>query len=322
MATTTSDGPKDDTAPPFTEHDKLGRLGRSAVLDQPVELRRALVGELAQAAESAKAAAARVDQDPTHAVHAYRKALRRARGILSLLAGALPRSERNAVRDALQDARRALGAARDHAVAPETLEKLALGDEDREVARRVVSHGEEARPPLAEVKQLLAEGAARAAAQVEAVEAALPEELEWECVLDGVRDVYDEARAARKAGKNSKRAFHRWRRRSKELSAQLEVLASYAGSRVGEIYAEIDNATDSSREAVDLLMSRDYVRTFGQGVEEHLLAAIEAQLEDEIEASRAASKEAFRRKPSRFAKRLDKAVRRDLAPVEDEPSGD
>src|SRR5438093_1585963 len=97
-----------------------------------------------------------------------------------------------------------------------------------------------------ELRQVLvAEFAATAAAaQVEALEAALPPTIAWSDVERGVRAVYDEARSARKAARRSKRAFHTWRRRSKELTYQLELLAGYAGPHLAELYREIQGATD------------------------------------------------------------------------------
>jgi CHAD domain-containing protein len=133
-----------------------------------------------------------------------------------------------------------------------------------------------------------------------------------------VRETYDEARRARRAAKRSKRSFHTWRRRSKELVYQLELLASYAGPNVGELYREVDGATQPQGPAVDLIMLREFVHTYAQGVPaeayDHVVAAIDAQLDELIPAARRAGKDSFLRKPRRFARRLTKAMRRDFAP--------
>ena len=322
MATTTSGGDSGTTAPlTITEHDKLGPLGgKPAVLESDSELRRALVAEFQAAAQAARDAAASVDHDVEEAVHDYRKALRRARAVLTLVSRALPRSERRAVKKALQEARRALGNARDHAVAPETLANLALSDEVRAVARGVLDAAAEAMPARHEIKQGLAEGAARALAQVEALEAALPATLGWSVVLRGVRETYDEARSARKAARRSVRSFHRWRRRSKELGYQLDVISGFAGMRVAEIQKEIEGATDPQSPVVDLIMLRDFVETHGTRGDalEHLVDAIDGQIDDMKQDARRAGREAFRRKPRKFGKRLTRAVERDLAPVTDD----
>src|SRR3954471_7120710 len=221
MATTNPGDAKLSTVG-YSETDKLGPLGgKVSRLFDPAELREALLHEFSAAVKMAKDAVSAVARSTTEAVHDARKGLRCARAVLALVAGALPKSERKAVGKALQEARRALSTVRDHAVAPETLGSLALGDDDRAAAKRVIDTAAEALPASQEIKQLLAEAAARAAAQGEALEAALPSEIKLETVLDGARGVYGEARRARRAGKRSKPWFHTWRRRSKELGYQL-----------------------------------------------------------------------------------------------------
>jgi CHAD domain-containing protein len=303
-----------------TEHDKLGPIGKPVVIDRDTELRRALVAEFQAAAQAARDAAASADHDVDEAVHDYRKALRRARAVLALVAKALPRSERRAVKKALQEARRALGSARDHAVAPETLSSLPLSEEERAIAKAVLDAAAEAMPARQEIKQGLAEGAARALAQVEALEAALPPSMAWSAVVKGIRATYDEARCARKAAKRSVRQFHRWRRRSKELGYQLDVIGGFAGLRVAEIQKEIEGATDPQSPVVDLIMLRDFVETHGSRGDalERLTDTIDTQLDDLMKDARRAGREAFRKKPRKFGKRLSRAVERDLAPVSDD----
>ncbi len=323
MATTsTGNPPSISSAPPsIAEHDKLGPLGaKTTVLENEGELRRALIAEFQAAANAAREASASVDHDVEEAVHDYRKALRRARAVLTLVAKALPRSERRAVKKALQEARRARGSARDHAVAPETLGTLPLSDEERTIAKAVLDAAAEAQPARQEIKQGLAEGAARALAQVEALEAALPAQLAWSTVVKGIRTTYDAARCARKAAKRSVRSFHRWRRRSKELGYQLDVVAGFAGLRVAEIQKEIEGATDPQSPVVDLIMLRDFVETHGVRGEalERLTDAIDVQLDDLMRDARRAGREAFRKKPRKFGKRLTRAIERDLAPATDD----
>jgi CHAD domain-containing protein len=303
------------------EHDKLGPIGaKTVILDNEQELRRALVAEFLSAAQGARDASNEVDKDVDEAVHEYRKSLRRARAVLALVAKALPRSERRAVRKALQEARRALGNARDHAVAPETLASLPLSDEERTIAKAVLDAAAEAMPARQEIKQALAEGAARALAQAEALEAALPPQLTWTQIVKGVKATYDQARVARKAAKRSASSFHRWRRRSKELGYQLDVLAGFAGPRVAEIQKEIEGATEPQGPVVDLIMLREFVETHGTRGEplEVLVGAIDTQLDDLMSDARRAGKDAYRRKPRKFGKRLTRAVERDLAPAADD----
>jgi len=322
MATTTSTEVKTETLP-YSETDKLGPLGtKISALYDPAELRKALLREFGSAVQIAKDAVGAVDQGATTAVHAARKGLRRARAVLELVSGALPKSERRAVGKALQEARRALSSVRDHAVAPETLGALPLGDEDRATAKRILDNAAEALPAIQEIKQLLAESAARAAAQGEALEAALPAEIDFDVVLEGIRGVYAEARRARRAGKRSKQWFHNWRRRSKELGYQLELLAAHAGDRIAAIHSEIDGLSDTLGPAVDLVMVREFVSTYNQGVGsdelDHLKSAIDAQLADLMKITRKAGRDTFAQKPKKFGKRLQKSIKRDLTPADDQ----
>lgn len=282
------------------------------------DLRPILIDELRAAASDARDAASAVDRDPTLAVHELRKALRRARAVLALLHDALPRHDRRAITHALRDARREVGTARDHAVAPSTLAELALAPEERDAAAALLAETAAATQTKGEIAQALAEGAARTAAQVDIVEAVLPEHVEWASAIAGLRSVYREARRARRDAKHAKRAFHRWRRRTKELSYQLELLARHAGPRLDQLAREISGVAATQSPAVDLLMVRELVRThereLGEQTSEHLLDAIDAHLAPLIKASRRAGREAFRRKPSALARFLSKAIDEDMNP--------
>jgi CHAD domain-containing protein len=302
---------------PYAEADKLGPLGtKTAVLLDPKALRAALIAEFTAAADAARDAAALADRGTATAVHDSRKALRRARAALSLFADALPNSERRAVTAALKLSRRALSVARDHAVAPHTLAQLAIDGPLRDTANAVLTNAADAMPPLAEIKRALAESAARAASQAQALDAALPQKLEWKTIASGVSEVYARARRARREAKDDTAAFHTWRRRSKELVYQLDLLRSYAGSRVAELYAEVDDVTDMLSPAVDLIMVREFVRTYAQGVApdaiDALVDAIDDQIADLMKRARKAGRDLYDDKPNKFAKRLSKAVRRDL----------
>jgi CHAD domain-containing protein len=318
MSTTTGAKP----SLPYPEHDKLGPLGiKTSAIHDAAALRGALIRAFEAAAQEARDAVTAIDKGAPAAVHASRKALRRARAVLGLVGAALPKGERRAVQTALQEARRALSTVRDHAVAPETLNQLALSDDDRATATRVLANAAEAMPATAEIKQLLAESAARAAAQAEALQAALPHDVDWDIVADGVRTTYGDARRASAAAKRSKAWFHTWRRRSKELVYQLEVIASHAGPRVTAIHGELAGVTDTLGPAVDLIMVRDFVSTYGQGVApeaiEHLRDAIDGQLDELMKIARKDARDAFSMKPKKLEKRLTKSLRRDLAPPDE-----
>lgn len=306
---------------PYSEDDKLGPLGtRASALHDPIELRAKLLAEFNSAVHAAREAAAAVDENSSAAVHESRKALRRARAVLSMLAGVLPKRERKAVKTALQEARRSLSTVRDHAVAPETLGTLQLSDEDKDTAKRVLDNAAEAIPPTADTKQLLGEAAARAAAQAEALEAAVPAQVTWDDLAWGLRRLYSDARRARRASKVSKSWFHAWRRRTKELAAALEFVARQAGPRSLAIQSEFDAISDTLGPAVDLIMVREFAETHGLGLTpesiEHLRESIDHVLDDLMKAGRKAGKDTFELRSRKFEKRLTRAIKRDLTPID------
>jgi CHAD domain-containing protein len=318
MATTTDPKPP----LPYPEHDKLGPLGaKTSAIHDAAALRNALVHEFEAAAQDARDAVAAVDKGAADAVHRSRKALRRARAVLGLVAGALPKGERRAVKTAIQQARRALSTVRDHAVAPETLGRLTLDEDDRATANRVLANAAEAMPATAEIKQLLAESAARAAAQAEALQTALPHEVAWDVVASGLRATYGEARDASRAARRSKAWFHTWRRRSKELVYQLALISEHAGPRLSAIHGELSGVTDMLGPAVDLIMLREFVATYGHGVPsealDRLRDTIDGNLDELMKSACKAARDAFRQKAKKLEKRITKSVRRDLAPADD-----
>ena len=84
--------------------------------------------------------------------------------------------------------------------------------------------------------------------------------------------------------------------------------------------------TDTLSPAVDLIMLREFVTTYAQGIPaediDHLKTAIDAQLTDLMKDARRAGRDSFSQRPRKFGKRLSKAVHRDLTPPETEPNGE
>lgn len=299
---------------PGPGQDKLRSSGGSALLD-PVALRAELLGEFNSSVHRACAAAVSAAHDPDTAVHELRKALRRAGAVLSILSGVLPESTRVALKSALQQARRSLSAIRDEAVAAETLRRMPLSDTDSDTAKRVLEHAGDTPPAI---QQRLRDAATRAVAQAEALQAALPAQLSWREVSNGIRGVYRQARRARRAGRTSHSRFHSWRRHSKELAHALDFVARHAGHRAAAIHRRIDDIGDRLGDPVDLIMLREFVPTHGESLSPNAVAqlreSIDARLDKLMKSARKASRKAFDLKAKKFERRLRKAVERDLAP--------
>jgi CHAD domain-containing protein len=321
MSTEPVDKDKDVTA--YPEHDKLGPLGsRASVLGGGGDLRAAILGEFREGIDKARAAVGEVRTSTADAVHDYRKGLRRARAVLALIDDALPRGERRAIRDVLRTARRVVSAARDQVVAPEALARLTLDDDARATADALVAKAKEAAPPLDEVARLLQEGSARALAQVDALEAALPTPIDWDTVAEGLAATYREARSQLGKSRRKLGAFHAWRRRTKELTYQLELVARHAGERTAAVQADFERISDELGGAVDLIMLRELIATHGATLDPEKIAQlaehVEDALDDAIRAARKAGKSLFDRGPRKFARRVEKRARKDLEPREAE----
>ncbi len=307
-------------AAPYREEDKLGPLGarRSVLIPGQADVRAAMVAGFRAEIDRIAAIAAAVEPATVDAdVHAMRKALRWARGILSLAASALPPSEHRAIRRELRAARRALSVARDHAVAPVRLHALELPADLIGTRDRVAAAAAAAAPEVEAVIAAVRAGAARAGRQLVALEAALPAQLTWAIVAAGVAATYRDARRALAASKRSRRAFHAWRRRCKELAHQLEFVADLAGPEVAALRAPYQELSDHLGDVVDTLMLRDFVATHGDGARPGAVRALRRHLGHELRAASRAARQAgaplFSHRARAFARQVTDAVARDLA---------
>lgn len=269
-----------------------------------LDVRPRILAEFRAAADDARDAAADVDGDLSRNVHSYRKALRRARAIVKLVRDELRNHDRNDVLRALRDARRAVGSARDADVFKSVFGSLEHASALVDAASSAITD--------AEIKQLLAEGAARTQAQVELLETLLPANISWDSLVDGVRETYRDARRARHASRHSRSAFHRWRRRSKELAIQLDVLATIGAPGVERLRESIVAATDQFGDIVDLLMARDFIKVHGDAIDRERADALSTDvtrdLDSRIAQARQAARDVFRKKPRKFARTLQKAL--------------
>lgn len=278
-------------------------LARQLILDE-TKLRSQLLVHLARASEAAETSAS--DPDLARGVHEVRKAARRVRAIAELVSEGLARRELRGVTNAIRAARHALGPARDHVVASHLVGGLALDEAVREAAKVVVTTASIDAPSSEATRAALGESAAVVVRQADAVKAVLPERLTFALLVAGVQRVYRRARRARKAARTSKRAFHAWRRRSKELAYQLDVLGDLASERLAKLREAIKDLSDGQRDAVDLLMLRDFVRANRDRVDPDTIAmvleALGTQLRPLLSEVRKSGEGAFSQKPRQLGR--------------------
>ncbi|MDQ3336443.1 MAG: CHAD domain-containing protein [Myxococcota bacterium] len=276
---------------------------RVLVLDES-QLRARIVDHLIRARDAARTAAAHPDL--ATGVHDARKAARRVRAIADLVGDVLSQRERRRMHDAIRQARHALGPARDHVVAAHIIPRLMLDEPAKEAAKLVLHAATVDAPGSEETRNGLAEAASAVVAQVELLINALPPVLTFATVMDGVKSVYGRARRARQQAKGSKRAFHAWRRRSKELAYQLDVLGDAGGERLVELSKAVNEVARAQRDAVDLFMVRGFVRAHRHLVDIDaatlLIDALDAQLLPLLKDVRRAGKAAFKQKPRKLVR--------------------
>lgn len=313
------------------EHDKLGPLAGPQLAPPSAEpaaspLRRDLVAAFAAAITAAQAASRLDDLD--EAVHEVRKALRRARAAVHLVASALPRDDRRDLSRALVAARRQLSTVRDLAVAPGALAQLQLEAEQRAAAEAAVAQARVHAPTPEEVRDTLVAAVSAVEALPALLAASLPADADWDVVKDGLAATYRRARRQLRQARRSRTAFHAFRKRTKELTYQLELLAGGVDGHVESLRRGLADLGDEAGEVVDAIMLREVLDAGGDarpdGLDE-LLEAIDGHLAARIKATRKGARELFGRGARKWAKKVRKAARRDQAasePPAPAPDGD
>jgi CHAD domain-containing protein len=311
------------TAAPDDE--KLGPIGPAASRWES-SARELVIEAFRDATEDAGEAAGKASSDLGKSVHEFRKALRRARAVLALVRQVIRKDEYAAIRTELRSARRAVSAARDHTVAESSLAALPLEAHEREVADTLLSTLKQDGPDPSEVSAKLIEGAERARAQAEALDAALPAEVKWSAIAKGVGATYREARRARRDAKRSRPSFHRWRRRTKELDAQLSLVAEHAGDRTAALRQSYEEISGVLGPIADLLMLRELIKAHGKAWAperfEVLAEGIERLTVEQISAARKQAKPLFEAPAKEMARRVGKAIRKDANPPAPSVEGD
>jgi len=316
----------------YPEHDKLGPLATAAPSAPwgDADRREAVMASFRRAVADAHAAAARVGTAPSSAVHGTRKALRRARATVELVASALGRGDHDDLVDTIRIARRCLSAARDLDVAPATLDGLALAETDRTTADALVASMRAAAPSAEDLAAAVTDAVTRLEAAADALDAALPPALDDATFARGLAATYRAARGAMRRARKSRRALHTWRRRTKELTHQLDLVTTGAGDRAAAITGPMTDLSKQLGLVVDLILVRDLTRAHAAAQPtgfdaEGLLAAIDGAYADAAKAARKHGKGRFELGRKDFARKVAKAVKKDrraaAKPPADEDDG-
>jgi CHAD domain-containing protein len=232
-------------------------------------LRQGVLTAFARVLMISRRAARAAARDPIAAVHEYRKSLRRARAVVTLLRPCIGKPAAQGVVRHLQDAFRATSALRDADVLPATLSSLPPVPED-EPARRAIELGLQLDQIRA--RRETAETLARCLPSLRALPAALdvllsPEFSAHEIERGLARSRRRERRALERARQTgSDEDLHEWRKRVKEVRYQVELLASSGTAELKKRETSLGNLARELGSVTDLtLLSRHIERRQREG---------------------------------------------------------
>ncbi len=279
--------------------------------------RRILCDQIDQA--SAELAGKQVSDEE---IHAARKSLKKARATLRLLRDAVPRTAYHRENTALRNAARPLSAARDARVLLDTLDGLeklygeparqsipaAFRDEltrEQDGARRAVTTPRGSSPKSIRLSSLM-EARRRIARWRVAAHG-------WQEIGKGLRRVYGNGRKAMKQARRTPLpdCLHEWRKQTKYLWHQLQVLQPMCPAPIGELADQCHKLSDYLGDDHDLAVLREKVvahsKCFsGPGGSAALLALIDRCQKQLREKALLAGDRIYDEKPAEFAARFNR----------------
>jgi CHAD domain-containing protein len=190
-------------------------------------------------------------------VHGARKQLKRARATLRLLRPAIGEDCYRRENITARDAARPLSAVRDQDVLKETLEALAedLGAKASGVHVAPLHEPQKLTAKrLSDIKGALERAVRRARAWQ-------PEADDWDCMTTALRATYRRARRALRHARQDRATedLHEWRKQTKYLWHQLQILTPLAAGPIGELADEFHHLSDYLGDEHDLAVLRGRV---------------------------------------------------------------
>lgn len=186
-------------------------------------------------------------------IHGARKQLKRARATLRLLRPAIGDEHYRRENIAARDAARPLSKARDEQVLSQAHDGLIerFGSAASGVRVRRNSHELTAKQ-LGDIAAALEKPMAR-------VRAWQLDDAGWDCIEDGLRSTYRRARNALRRGRKGRATedLHEWRKQTKYLWHQLQLLTSLAPGPLGELADDFHRLADYLGDEHDLAVLRE-----------------------------------------------------------------
>ncbi len=219
-------------------------------------------------------------------VHGARKQLKRARATLRLLRPTIGDDVYRRENVVARDAARPLSRARDEEVVSEALHGLlehfgptASGlqvtplNQSLQKSRRQAAH-ELPTKELSEIKAALKRSANRARSWE-------PDSDEWDCIATALRSTYRRARRALRHARAARATedLHEWRKQTKYLWHQLQILTPLATGPVGELADEFHHLADYLGDEHDLAVLRERVSAPTNGMSETASSALKTLID-------------------------------------------
>lgn len=239
-------------------------------------------------------------------LHEFRRSIRRARALVELCRPVLHQADARSLQRQLRLALDATSALRDLDVLPRTLAKLELSKKLRKDAaeylvlleqRRLDARG--SRAPA------LISGARRIGVLPAELDRMLPAEISWAELEEGLARTYRRARRERKAASSAEwiEATHSWRKRTKEVSYQLELLTTDLSKKHRKLHTRYERVARRLGRVTDLLVLAEDVRATRKGGPRPKRLARSIAMEAESRADELIDKTAKRyaTKPKAFA---------------------
>lgn len=195
-------------------------------------------------------------------IHGARKQLKRARATLRLLRPAIGDEPYRRENVAARDAARPLSQARDEEVLSQAhhglVERFGSAASGVHIRRNASAPTPQ---QLDGIKAALARSISRARAWE-------LEDANWDCIAKGVRSTYRRARRALRRGRKDRATddLHEWRKQTKYLWHQLQLLTSLAPGPIGEMADDFHRLADYLGDEHDLAVLRERAATSVKGL--------------------------------------------------------
>lgn len=248
--------------------------------------------------------------DPIQAVHNARKALKKARATLRLVAPEFDPAQYKAEMALLRNAARQLGPLRDANVQIKTLDAVIQAAQwapgefaalRAALEQRAGDSGAGAAQPIRRAVKLLT--------------AARSHLRRWPLASLEMKDLFAEIRRTYRRGRRAlatyrrkpgAETFHGWRKRVKELWYQLRLVGDHLPARGQKCIQKLNQLAQMAGDAHDLSVLRDHLEgAAGPGVQTALMIGeIEARIPESYRAAVKKGERFYAAKPARFARGL------------------